>query len=78
VLNEPEASLHPQLLEPLAALVAEASARCQVIVVTHADRLAASLAGAGALTHRLEPHPHGTRVAGQGALDRPPWHWGSR
>lgn len=78
VLNEPEASLHPDLLEPLGALVAEASARSQVVVVTHAERLSGALESAGALTHRLEAHADGTRVAGQGALDRPAWHWGSR
>ncbi|MGL4257834.1 MAG: AAA family ATPase, partial [Microbacterium sp.] len=66
------------LLEPLGALVAEASARSQVVVVTHAERLSSALEGAGALTHRLEAHPDGTRIAGQGTLDRPAWHWGSR
>ncbi|MFB8147542.1 AAA family ATPase [Microbacterium sp. NPDC056003] len=78
VLNEPEASLHPELLDPLAELVAEASARSQVLVVTHAERLSAPLEHAGALTHRLEAHPDGTRIAGQGVLDRPAWNWGSR
>lgn len=78
VLNEPEASLHPELLEPLAALVAEASTRSQLVVVTHADRLSAALERAGALTHRLEAQSDGTRIAGQGALDRPAWHWATR
>ncbi len=78
VLNEPEASLHPDLLEPLGELVAEASTRSQVVVVTHAERLSQALTDAGALTHRLEPGPAGTRIAGQGALERPAWNWGSR
>jgi predicted ATPase len=78
VLNEPEASLHPDLLEPLADLVVTASARSQVVVVTHAERISTALERAGAVTHRFEPHAAGTRIAGQGALDRPPWHWGSR
>ncbi len=78
VLNEPEASLHPDLLEPLGALVAEASVRSQIVVVTHAERLSSALERAGALTHRLEALPDGTRVAGQGTLDRPAWNWGSR
>ncbi|WP_127472567.1 AAA family ATPase [Microbacterium sulfonylureivorans] len=78
VLNEPEASLHPDLLEPLAALVVEASARSQVVVVTHAERLSRPLAQAGALTHRLEAHADGTVIAGQGMLDRPAWNWGNR
>jgi hypothetical protein len=49
-----------------------------VLVVTHAERLSAPLEHAGALTHRLEAHPDGTRIAGQGVLDRPAWNWGSR
>jgi predicted ATPase len=39
-LNEPEASLHPDLLEPLARLIASAAQRSQVWVVTHSERLA--------------------------------------
>ncbi|HEX5857329.1 MAG TPA: AAA family ATPase [Microbacterium sp.] len=78
VLNEPESSLHPDLLEPLARLVAAASAQTQVVVVTHAAPLASALEDAHALTHRLESTPSGTRIAGQGVLDRPAWNWGSR
>lgn len=78
VLNEPEASLHPDLLHPLAELIAAASETTQVLVVTHAEPLASALGAARALLHRLEPTPGGTRVSGQGALDRPPWHWPSR
>ena len=40
ILNEPETSLHPDLLLPLARLIARAAARCQLIVVTHSDVLA--------------------------------------
>ena len=39
-LNEPEASLHPDLLEPLARLIISAAERTQVWVVTHSERLA--------------------------------------
>ena len=78
VLNEPEASLHPDLLEPLGGLVEAASQESQVVVVTHADRLARALQDAGALTHRLQPTPSGTRVEGQHTLERPPWHWPTR
>lgn len=39
-LNEPESSLHPELLEPLARLIVRAAQRTQVWVVTHSDRLA--------------------------------------
>jgi predicted ATPase len=78
VLNEPEASLHPDLLEPLAQLVATASEQSQVVVVTHAAAFADALAAAGADRVELRPTTDGTEVAGQGALDRPAWNWGSR
>jgi predicted ATPase len=39
VLNEPETSLHPALLPALAGLIADAGARCQVLVTTHAEAL---------------------------------------
>src|SRR5213083_2100725 len=43
VLNEPETSLHPDLLAPLARLIALAAERSQLIVVTHASPLIAAL-----------------------------------
>jgi predicted ATPase len=39
LLDEPEVSLHPELLSLLADLLREASHRTQVIVATHSDRL---------------------------------------
>jgi len=39
-LNEPEASLHPDMLPALAGMIASASADCQVWVVTHSQALA--------------------------------------
>jgi len=39
LLDEPEVSLHPELLNLLAGLMREASQRTQLIVATHADRL---------------------------------------
>jgi predicted ATPase len=39
LLDEPEVSLHPELLNLLAGLMRETSARTQLIVATHADRL---------------------------------------
>ncbi|GAA2565714.1 AAA family ATPase [Microbacterium binotii] len=78
VLNEPEASLHESLLDPLAQLIVSASRRTQVIVVTHAAELARRLEDAGALAHRLVRTADGTVVEGQGFLDVPAWNWGSR
>src|SRR6202007_1589495 len=43
VLNEPETSLHPDLLPALGRLIARASQHSQVLVVSHAPRLIASL-----------------------------------
>ena len=39
LIDEPEVSLHPELLSLLADLMREASERTQLIVATHADRL---------------------------------------
>ncbi|GMA18194.1 AAA family ATPase [Arsenicicoccus piscis] len=46
VLNEPETSLHPSLLAPLARLIHEAAQRTQLVVVTHSDELVDRLAAA--------------------------------
>jgi predicted ATPase len=76
VLNEPETSLHPDLLEPLAGLIAAASTRTQVIVVSHADRLLTALPAANRI--ELEKVMGETTVRGQGVLDSPPWAWPKR
>ena len=78
VLNEPETSLHPDLLAPLARLIARASERSQVIVVTHAAQLIAAL-----LEHRcnsitLEKSFGETTIAASKDLNVPDWHWPSR
>lgn len=76
VLNEPESSLHPDLLAPLARLIAHASARSQIVVVSHAAGLVAALAGqldcvALDLTKEL-----GETVAAD--VDAPSWTWPQR
>ena len=38
MIDEPEVSLHPELLSLLADLMREASKRTQLIVATHSDR----------------------------------------
>ena len=38
MIDEPEVSLHPELLSLLADLMREASRRTQLIVATHSDR----------------------------------------
>ena len=42
-LNEPETSLHPALLDPLARLIARASKETQLWVTTHSQALAADI-----------------------------------
>jgi predicted ATPase len=42
-LNEPEGSLHPSLLAPLARLIASAAGRARIWIVTHSDELAGHL-----------------------------------
>lgn len=78
VLNEPETSLHPDLVEPLAALISAASKNSQVIVVSHAGRLVSALASAGASRIELEKDFGETRIQGQGPLDEPAWNWPKR
>ncbi|MGZ0067549.1 AAA family ATPase [Microbacterium arborescens] len=76
VLNEPEASLHPSLLAPLASLVRTASERTQVITVSHADALVDALPEPSRV--ELQRSDAETTVRGQGFLDVPAWNWGSR
>lgn len=76
ILNEPEASLHPALLGPLARLLVKASERCQIIVVSHAVELVAALEqGAGTVSIRLQKDMGETIVCD---APRPSWHWPSR
>ena len=77
VLNEPETSLHPDLLPPLSRLIVQAARRSQVIVVSHAAGLIDRL--------QSEPDCHAivlrkefgdTHV--EGALEPPRWEWPAR
>ncbi|WP_417503881.1 AAA family ATPase [Marinomonas gallaica] len=78
VLNEPETSLHPDLLPALARLISFAADHCQVWVVSHASRLIAALEQSE-LCHsiRLEKDFGETQIPSMGMLDLPPWHWPS-
>lgn len=65
VLNEPETSLHRDLVPALATMITRAGSRGQVLVTTHDDGLARRLAEDGAEIHRLEKdEDRGTRVVG--------------
>lgn len=54
LIDEPEVSLHPELLSLLADLMREASQRTQLIVATHADRLVRFLQPSEVLTVDIE------------------------
>ncbi|MFG5777402.1 AAA family ATPase [Comamonas sp. J-3] len=79
VLNEPETSLHPDLLPALGRLIAVATRQTQVIVVTHANRLIAALDDAAAeLDYQalhLEKQMGETQVANTRAEQLPAWSW---
>ncbi len=84
VLNEPETSLHRELLEPLAELIVEAAARCQVLVVSHSSVLIEAIrdrsggSGRDASVIELVKEDGQTRLVGQGLLDEPSWTWPAR
>jgi predicted ATPase len=76
VLNEPENSLHPDLLAPLARLIAAAADRTQVWVVAHAEALISALANApGCRLLQLERELGATVLPGQTVLERAAWRW---
>ena len=77
VLNEPETSLHPDLVPPLGGLIRAAAQRAQVIVVTHSRVLPEFLADDASHVELVKQDGE-TRIANQGLLDVPAWHWGSR
>lgn len=78
VLNEPETSLHPDLLAPLGRLIVRASERSEIIVVTHSTPLIPVLAEAGCNSIMLEKRFGETTVIGANDLSNPAWHWPSR
>jgi predicted ATPase len=80
VLNEPETSLHPDLLPPLADLIVTASTHTQVVVVSHASTLVRALQHQARDAHTIELTTEfgQTTVVGQEPLDEPAWHWPRR
>jgi predicted ATPase len=76
VLNEPETSLHPDLLPALARLIIRAAQDTQIWVVSHAARLIAALEQAEACNSiALEKVLGQTQIIDQGLLDTPSWYW---
>lgn len=79
VLNEPETSLHPDLFDALARLIARAAQSSQVIAVSHAPKLIAALtAQPDCHSIMLEKNFGETTIAGVKKIDRPSWRWPAR
>jgi predicted ATPase len=91
VLNEPETSLHPDLVRPLSSLIQAAAHQTQVVVVTHSRAMLEFLNtvavsdvadisddGDGGLEVRLDKDLGETRIEGLGLLNTPRWDWGRR
>ena len=79
VLNEPETSLHPDLLPALGRLIANAAKYTQIVVVSHASRLIAALEDSeDCQTLMLEMTLGQTGVLGFEPDDRPAWRWPGR
>jgi len=76
ILNEPEASLHPALLDALARLLRKAARSCQIILVSHSERLVEALCEEDGVQRILLEKEFGeTKVSD--AIG-PRWVWPSR
>jgi predicted ATPase len=79
VLNEPETSLHPDLLPALARLISVSAKKCQLVVVSHAQMLIQELERVeGCRRLHLEKNFGETRLAGATLFDAPRWEWPPR
>jgi predicted ATPase len=79
VLNEPETSLHPDLLPALARLIVAAAAQAQIIVVSHAAPLIRTLTEASICSrlHLLKEFGE-TTIDGTTDFNKPKWSWPAR
>jgi len=75
ILNEPETSLHVDLIPALARLIVRAAEESQVIVVSHASSLIEALTDAGAQKLALIKEFGETRIEG---VDPPKFVWPKR
>lgn len=79
VLNEPETSLHPDLLPALAGLIKQAAKQTQVWVVSHAPRLIAALSDVEGCNRIVLDKPFGeTEVVEHRMEDVASWKWPER
>ena len=79
VLNEPETSLHPDLLPALARLILAAAKHTQIIVVSHASPLIEELMTAPVCTRLHLVKEFGeTKLEGSTLFNKPKWNWPAR
>jgi predicted ATPase len=79
VLNEPETSLHPDLLPALARLILAAALQTQIVVVSHAQALIEALAIAPLCTRlHLQKEFGETSLEGATLFNKPKWNWPTR
>ena len=79
VLNEPETSLHPQLLPALGRLMRRCAEDTQLWVTSHAESLVQALVAAEDANHLQLHKTFGeTQVCGLDSVDAPPWRWPAR
>lgn len=76
ILNEPETSLHVDLLPALARLIARAARRSQIIVVSHAAALVDALGEQNGCNRIVLTKQLGETIAED--VDTPSWAWPSR
>jgi predicted ATPase len=79
VLNEPETSLHPDLLPALARLIAAAAKNTQILVVSHAPALIQELSADFFCVrlHLIKDFGE-TKLDGANLLNKPKWNWPAR
>ncbi len=76
VLNEPETSLHPDLLPALARLIVRAAESTQIWVVSHSATLISALEKSDDCNSiRLQKQLGQTMIEDQEMFDGPTWHW---
>ena len=78
VLNEPETSLHPDLLPALGRLIAQAAERSQILVVSHAPTLIDSLQRQKGCHSIVLEKQFGQTVLADPCESSAHWQWPSR
>jgi predicted ATPase len=79
ILNEPETSLHPDLLPALGRLIEAYGVNRQIVVVTHSPLLISQLKDLPQTKHfQLEKNFGQTEIINVGQFDLPAWKWPKR